>query len=285
MHELICTRSVGRMPENVTAEQRFSYVASAVSEWMDRTTGERPVAVPEPGSSLAGDDRLYPAFTVSLAVWHGLITATEHLDFFCNSFNAMKVTYPSAYFTVLRSALLGSSQAIWNLSPSSRPDRQKRTLIIASTDAGEERRLVSSMPMDVQVRNREIQRLETRVAEIDAAAQELGYPAGTSKKWKVNATEVVIEAARTALDNDMQEYAELLWRKTSGHVHGHAYSRVHQLDRNSMVRGPKGSNWARASASPEEVMTVLYATFLLTQSAWAIYDERRVCHQTPTCSP
>lgn len=52
---------------------------SAVELWAKRTSGDDsgPARV-EPGSSLSGDDKLFPDHPVSSVAWHGLITAVEH---------------------------------------------------------------------------------------------------------------------------------------------------------------------------------------------------------------
>ncbi|MFE5537096.1 hypothetical protein [Streptomyces sp. NPDC056492] len=222
-----------------------------VRSWEKRTSGEIPEFV-DPNSSLGADDRLYSEFTVSAAAWHGLVTAVEHTGFFFTALSATKTMYPSAYYTVLRTALLGAAQAVWVLAPSARAERQKRALTVAATNTEERRKFVADLPAATAelraLRDTEVAKVRQKLLDIDAAARRLGHPAGVGAKWRLNATEVVKQAAATGLEATVRDTPLVFWRMTSGHVHGHAYTRWMQIERDKVLHSADGTTWARATA-------------------------------------
>ncbi|MFF4433848.1 hypothetical protein ACFYZ4_32415 [Streptomyces sp. NPDC001513] len=254
-----------------------------VQSWEKRTSGSTPERI-DPGSSLGADDRLFPEFTVSSAAWHGLVTAVEHTGFTFTALSATRTMYPSAYYTVLRTALLGAAQAVWVLAPASREERQKRALTIAATNTDERRKFVNDLPAATDelraLRDAEAAKQEQVLLDIDAAAQRLGYPAGKGALWRVNATDVIKKAAIVALDPAVRDAPLMLWRMTSGHVHGHAYTRWLQIERENILQGANGTSWVRATADLDEVGPVAAACVMLTSTAWKQWDERRIDYRT-----
>jgi hypothetical protein len=276
-------RNVTHMTETGDWPARLSHMHGVVQDWMQRTSGEREPEGPEPGSSLAADDHLFPRHPVSSTAWHGLLTAVEHLSFFHTSLATSQTMYPSVYFTVLRTALLGSAQAVWVLAPASRPERQKRALTIAATDAREQRKVIAALPARSAAERAEQQTLigkqQDILAEIDIAATRLGFPAGKGAAWQLNATDVIDEAARVALDSDTRDYPPVLWRISSGHVHGHAYSRLLQVTRDRLYTNSNGQIWARSASSLDAVGAHAAACLLQTSHAWKQWDQRRRNHR------
>src|SRR4051794_8201886 len=113
-----------------------------VEEWCGRIT--RPPVTPAPGSSLARDDQAYCRLPASHLVYGGIVTAVEHLEFFRESFLATARTLPpTAYFTVLRTALMGVAQALWVLKPADRATRVEHALKIVRDDIHQSRGLLS----------------------------------------------------------------------------------------------------------------------------------------------
>ncbi|MFI5867464.1 hypothetical protein [Streptomyces sp. NPDC051546] len=254
-----------------------------VRSWEKRTSGHTPEFI-SPNSSLGADDRLYSEFTVSSAAWHGLVTAVEHTGFFFTALSATKTMYPSAYYTVLRTALLGASQALWVLAPGSRSERQKRALTIAATNTEERRKFVNDLPAATPElrarRDAEAAKELQKLLDIDAAAQQLGYPAGTGSKWRLNATDVIKKAAAVGLEESVRDTPLMFWRMTSGHVHGHAYTRWMQIELDKVQHAADGTMWARATADLDDVGPIAAACLMLTSAAWKLWDERRVDHRT-----
>ncbi|MGW4814320.1 hypothetical protein ACWEPB_22105 [Kitasatospora cineracea] len=270
------------MSEHAEWETRLGRMKQAVEVWMERTSGDeaRPPSA-EPGSSLAGDDRLFPEHPVSSVAWHGLITAVEHLDFTLSAMAATGTLYPSAYFTTLRAALLGASQAVWVLAPASRRERQERALTAAKANYEEQKKAYGAVPTttpEQQVLVAQAKaRLDTRIGEVTAAAVSLGVDPVKASRLKLNATEVIeLAAAQTVPGTMEQAYAMFLWRTASGHVHGHPYTRLLQLRSDHVVEEPDGRLWARHTSNVVEIGTAASAVVLITNKAWAIFDQRRI---------
>ncbi|MFF9011068.1 hypothetical protein ACF087_35505 [Streptomyces goshikiensis] len=262
--------------------ERVPYMDGIVRNWEKRTSGTTPERI-DPDSSLGADDRLFPEFTVSSAAWHGLITAVEHTGFVFTALAATRSMYPSAYYTVLRTALLGAAQAVWVLEPKTRAERQKRALTIAATNADERRKFVNDLPAATDelraLRDAQAAQQNQVLADIDAAAQRLGYAAGKGALWRLNATDVIKKAAAVDLDPKVRDAPLMFWRMTSGHVHGHAYTRWLQIERDNILKGANGASWVRATADLDQVGPVAAACVMLTSTAWKQWDERRIDHR------
>ncbi|KJY32865.1 hypothetical protein, partial [Streptomyces sp. NRRL S-495] len=94
---------------------------------------------------------------------------------------------------------------------------------------------------------------------------------------KVNATRVIeLAAAQAVPGKEEQAYAMFLWRTASGHVHGHPYTRLLQLRSAPIVEDPDGRLWARPTTNAVEIGTAASAVFMITNKAWALYDQRRI---------
>lgn len=170
------------------------------------------------------------------------------------------------------------------LAPSSRAERQKRALTIAATNTEERRKFVNDLTAATDelraMRDAEAAMQRQVLLGIDAAAQSLGHPAGVGAKWRLNATEVIKEAAACSLDPLVRDAPLMFWRMTSGHVHGHAYTRWLQIERDNIHAAADGSAWVRATADLDEVGPVAAAFIMLTSTAWKQWDQRRIDHRT-----
>ncbi|NUH43828.1 hypothetical protein HUF15_45360 [Streptomyces samsunensis] len=258
---------------------RMQRMRPVIESWVSRTSGQSQDEDIHEGSSLAGDDRDFERFPVSNAVWHALITAVEHLDFFYVALSKSKAMYPAAYYTVLRAALLGSAQAVWILAPASRVERRKRTLITAITDTNEQRKVIQSLPVSTDEEKDErdsyIEKLKERLEAATLAGGRLGFDESKVAAWSLNATNVIEEAAKVGLDAEQRGYAMVLWCMSSGHVHGHAYTRLLQLDRSLLTRRQDGTLWGQATATLDQVGAAAAAAWLMTRKGWELYDQRR----------
>ncbi|MDX2815740.1 hypothetical protein PV410_24775 [Streptomyces sp. PA03-5A] len=247
------------MSEHASWEARLGRMKSAVELWAKRTSGDDsgPARV-EPGSSLSGDDKLFPDHPVSSVAWHGLITAVEHLDFALTAMAKTQTLYPAAYFTTLRAGLLGAAQAVWVLDPRRRTERQTRALAAAAANYAEQRKAIGALSPTTPEQATELSalrdRLSNRLDEVAAAAESIGCDPARARKLSLVATDVIKKAASAALaGTPEQEYAMYLWRIGSGHVHGHPYTRYLQLRTDDLTKDADGRLWGRNTATITEV--------------------------------
>lgn len=91
---------------------------------------------PAPGSPLAADDATFPALPTSATAWYAITSALDHLSFGADTLTAEGVTVrrPHAFHTLMRSALMAASQALWVLSGDS-TTRTTRSLLVVSDEA------------------------------------------------------------------------------------------------------------------------------------------------------
>ncbi len=264
---------------------RLGRMRVPVAQWMKRTSGDDPGSLKvEPGSSLAGDDRIFPNHPVSSVAWHGLLTAVEHLDFALSALAKTQTLYPASYYTVLRAGLLGAAQTVWVLMPATRTERQMRGLRAAADNYNEQRKLtgalVASTRQEQQQLDMTVARMKDRLADVATAAVKIGCDPGKAHRLTLDATAMVKEAAGKALvsAHREQEYAMHLWRLGSGHAHGHAYTRQLQINAESLTEEADGQLWARTTVSLEHVGTAAAAVLLMTKKGFEMYDQRHQSH-------
>ncbi|WP_416958160.1 hypothetical protein ACNKF0_10500 [Nocardioides sp. T5] len=92
--------------------------------------GDVTQSVPEPGSALDLDDRTWPSLPLSQMGWQGMVCAWDHFDLARFTIDHER-GFPTAVYSVLRGALLASSQALWALGPDDSATRVERGLILA----------------------------------------------------------------------------------------------------------------------------------------------------------
>lgn len=261
---------------------RFDEMGTAVLAWRARI--EQPPVFAERGSSLAKDDETYPDMPASAVAYNGILTAVEHLEFFFAALDATRTLYPAAHYTTLRTALMGSAQAVWVLAAGDRTVRRARALRIAVDDLHQERKMFPDirefLPEDRHAA------IDARIAELDsllqkatAAAIGLNLSDTNVPKWTLNMTDVIRDAAEHVHgkgdeNTDIRASTRLLWRTQSGHAHGVPGSRQRLVRQGDPVVNPDGTGWARAGTTIEDVGVAAGAATLLTSEAWRLYDLR-----------
>ena len=252
-----------------------------IKAWFQRT-GEAPL-LPTAGSSLARDDQVYTRLPPSHLAYGGMVTAAEHLELFRVAFQASRTLYPSSYFTVLRTALMGSAQALWVLKPSQRAERIKHALQLARDDIRQSRNLLSvetpaELGLDQEViaaRNR----LDQRLVELQAATAAAGLDPGEVPDWRLNMTGMIktvsdLVHADGRGDPHTRHGASLLWRLQSGHAHATPSARIRQIREDRVVQTPGGTLTGQATTSASEVGSAAAAAVLFLNEAFRLYELR-----------
>lgn len=245
-----------------------------IEQWAQRTrTG--PVTA-QPGSSLARDDEIYPILPPSHLAYGGIVTATEHLEFFRVSFQSNRTLYPASHFTLLRTALMGAAQAVWVLK-GPQAQRCERALRLVRDDIQQQRGLLRDVAAQLAPEDCAAQQqlLDRRLREVQDAAAQLGLDPAKVPGWKLFMTEVIQDASELVHgDKDTWYGTSLLWRLQSGHAHGTPSARFRQILPDQLEHRANGMLWGRFEASFAEVGCAAAGAFLLLQEAWWLYDRR-----------
>ncbi|KFF58044.1 hypothetical protein JF66_21590, partial [Cryobacterium sp. MLB-32] len=155
---------------------------------------------PERGSPLAGDDAGFNELSVSNLASYSMATSTEPLDFCLSMMAKTQTMFPSAYLTVLRTALLTASHAAWILAPKSRQGRQMNALRLTADDVRSQVAMVrTAYVSDASVgkaKDAELLRLTRHQARLQEIADALGLKSDVTKPL-VNNTAIIEEVART----------------------------------------------------------------------------------------
>lgn len=261
--------------------RRLEKAFAAIEGWQTRV--EQEPLVPAPGSSLAADDQTLPSLPASHVAYNGLLVAVEHLHLVRATFKSTHLLYPAAYFTVLRTALMGASQAVWVLA-GSRQQRREHALQIVIDDINQRRKLLQdlgTLPTEHQTAaDQNLRKLAERLDEASTAANQLGLQFGDIGRYKLNMTTVIKEATELAFPGDNENNATIraragfLWRSASGHAHGTPSSRLTLIRVEDAVRRPDGSAVAKPDPSIDGISVSLFNATLMVSEAWRLYDLR-----------
>ncbi|MFI5591178.1 hypothetical protein ACIA5G_39430 [Amycolatopsis sp. NPDC051758] len=260
---------------------RIERMFPTIEAWFKRT-GEVP-PMPAPGSSLARDDQVYGRLPPSHLAYGGIVTAAEHLELFRVGLTASRILYPSSYFTLLRSALMGSTQALWVLKPRLRAERIAHALQLVRDDLRQSMNLLlvdtpAELGLDDDLDTARAG-LNRRLVELQAAAAAAGLDPDKVPGWRINMTEMIKTVSELVHadhrgDADTRHGASLLWRLQSGHAHATPSARVRQIRAEQVQQHPDGTLTGAATASFAEVGSASAAAVLFLNEAWRLYELR-----------
>lgn len=261
-------------------ETRIDRVSTVVQGWQHRLLAPD---VPDRGSSLAADDDAFPRMSCSQLAWWGMSVGVEHLDATLRLFNDQVAgggpILPAANFTVLRAALVGSSQAIVLLAPSKRQERVNYGLQIAHEEYRQVfnfRKRLLEHPGLVLAGREAADRNDylTRFAANRDEVADLLKARGVAPRLTDTA---MIERAAELSHTDpadaqlLQSSVMMEWALGSGAAHGRLLMTMH---RQSSFRTEAG-DVALFGSTYEQVAMPIVGVFLLLNQAWRVWDLRR----------
>ena len=235
--------------------------------WSARGHGQPEV--PQNGSELQGDDKIWTKHPISELARTSLLLAVEHLRLIRVVLDARQL-FSSAPLTTLRGALVGAAQAVWILSPDDRETRQVRGLTVIAEEY-----------VQLAKYYREGDRLDPGKVPADQWAwlnqrtADLAAVRGP-KPLSLVQTDLIAAALDAAFLNsaDKRVAGRLLWRQMSGdaHVLGWAVSqrttvRTRRADRT-------GLSILAAAGDLEYLADPFMCAFELARFGWSLFDRR-----------
>lgn len=243
-------------------EQALDDVSAIAAE-----TGVHPYE-PEPGSIMATDTQEmgfhFPA------VSNALVQAVDHLAATLDLIQARPALRVFAYPSLLRSALLGSAEAVWLMCPEEQSVRIARSYMISAEELKNHAAFASDYPEDpdgtaVDYRRR----FEAEIAELERI--------GVKERYQ--STNVIRIAAmyveqRLSLPLGSARWTVSQWRLMSAQAHGRTWDKRY---RRGYVKGEyRGEH--RLSGNVGTVATFgewFASTVGMTAIAWELFDDGR----------
>jgi len=258
------------------AERQALESIRAMYEDLDRwRVRSRGVERPESGSELAGDEAVWPYLDPAEVSKQALVSATQHLNLARAALEAGEL-FPTAHYSVLRGALVGSCMAVWILAPDVAEDRQQRALRVVDEFYKRALQYGDELEPYVDQTHPEAgpwldsrEHMRRRRAEAKSRWASAG---GLTKGQELNMTAVVGAAAgvvfipRDALD------VRLLWRQLSGDAHALTW----QLAGRSTLAQHVGGGMAEFAAGGNlpDLADVFGKCYRLTKRGWSLFDRR-----------
>lgn len=262
-------------------DKRLGKIKRALDHWRERVKSPETV---NSGSSLARDDRVHPELPCSQLAWSGLIMGVEHLDASISLIDHQtdrgQPIFPIATYTVLRGALLGSSQAALLLCTGPRAKRINYALRIAREEYRQVVTFRSETVSHAAVSESERQTLidddylgwaQNGIRRIDALLQEMG-----GSKGKLLDTDLIREAAKVVFRGDDADLLRLAlsveWRLGSGSSHGRLLMNMHRPQ--EATQDDDGQTLYFGTSKAKVTQQIATVSLVLNE-AWRMWDLRK----------
>jgi len=235
--------------------------------WFERS--KRQPEVPQHGSELFEDDKVWPRAPISEMTRVSLALSVEHLRLIRVTLDARQL-FPSAPFTTLRGALVGAAQAVWVLEPADRELRRSRGLTVIAEEYDE---LAKFFREADKVEPQTIP--ESQWAWLRERTTSLEAVRGTGPA-KLNQTQMIAAALDTAFASEPEKRrsGRLLWRQMSAdaHVLGWAMAQRARL----VTAAAKGEDLAilAAPGALEQTRDAFLCAHGLARCGWSLFDRR-----------
>ena len=246
-------------------EQRISEVNNEATE-----TGDHPNE-PEPGSEMALDKE--EMFYYFAAVWNALAQSVDHLGAVVDLIVSRPELRVFAYPSLLRTALLGSAEAVWLMGPRERSVRTGRAHLLSAEELRHHAAFLNDDP-------------EERGNPAGGAAvfkqrrdQELAILARTGFNEKYEATAIIREAGAHVeqimnVPQGTSRWYVSQWRMMSAQAHGRTWDKRYRAGYEAGVYNGE----QRVSVSRGTVETLgqwMSASVGVTAAAWSLFDDGR----------
>lgn len=269
-------------PSSEEWEERLAKIREALGHWRERVKFPDNVA---PGSSLSADDQVHPEMPCSQLAWWGLTVGVEHLDgcvaLVDHQLEHDRPILPAATFTVLRGALIGSSQAALLLCTRKREQRINYGLRIAREEylqalyfrgATAGHPAVAEMEGIVTPDSDFLDWPQEGIERVETLLKARGV---SRSNLKLKDTDLIKEAAKVVHSGEdaalLQLATEMEWRLGSGSAHGRLLMNRHRPQGHS--RGDEGRVAFFGTAKDMVVQQMATAWFLLNE-AWRMWELR-----------
>ena len=223
---------------------------------------------PAKGSPLAADDRRWASSPLSQHAWTCLASAWDHFDLARLTIEQRRA-FPTAVFSVLRGALLASSQGLWLVVEEDPNVRQERGLIFAQEWYHRRIQWQAELTPDLDVESAVVSTAQLKLLSDHLAA----VKALRTTKAKLEPTKI-IELAGKATFAEVPQQREIVreWRRLGGDAHGLGWPLLGQ-DRTWGATGDDGLTEAMVGASLVSVANAYLGAWLIYRKGLKRLDE------------
>ncbi len=263
--------------------ERLGQLDQALDSWRAYINQPRPV---QDGSSLAADDKLFPALAPSQLAWHGIASAVDHLDMFM-ALIRYGTSHPLAPNTVARTGMLSGAHALWLLDGPDRIERQKRGLRLAHEEFSRDRQAVHDIatlenPDPAKGLAEMKDYLDARTEWMDRALTVGAQLRMTVKDMKFfNDTMLLDEVAHRLVEHNPEDVdiiraVRIVWRTYSGVAHGLRWPVMYRAQYGEPVPGGvPGKVEARVTSSMGDLSMAACSIGIFLSSAIELFEKRR----------
>lgn len=241
-----------------------------LERWRLRVQG---LEIPQPGSELYEDNRVFVHHPISDAARMSLASAGEHLRLAWTAIKSGEL-YPSAHFTTLRGALVAASQAVYVLGPDEATSRRSRGLAVIVESYRRLRQFYGDCLSIPDLSNLERQAIQNQQRWLDGRIE--GAIAAGYQKGGISLTgEVIPYAAAYVYGNtpELEHSLNLQWRQMSGDAHALGWA----VTLRARLGPPKIGEPLSAGTvggSLADIAQPFESSYRLLKTGWSLFERR-----------
>lgn len=258
-------------------KQRIAAMIAPVTQWSART---KTPQVPEPGSSLAGDNM--DGLDVEAVVWYLMCISVEHVDFAITALVKVGLV-PTAYMSIVRTAYIAGVNALWVLMGKTRRERRLRALRLAAEDLKVQVAAINDFRTGEDTKaakDQAINDLRARQDALQFIAEELDSTEDV-RKMKVdqtgNVATIISESEDTKKDVDFANGLRHIWRSGSAAAHAQHHYGHSRIGRDNVVGKEGGKHVVMLTGDlSKDVGPAIAGAVLTLGRVFELYDAGRV---------
>ncbi|MFD2840989.1 hypothetical protein ACFSYH_10460 [Populibacterium corticicola] len=233
--------------------------------------------VPESGSAASRDDKETLVVKMSDSVSYFILTASQCLSQLADGLEKDDgVLRPIAPFVLLRTALIGASQALWVLQPKSRADRVSRLDRLTLESYRNMGNLVTEMSLESWISDEVTSSLESSAAHLSLLREK--YKEHKGKIEKPINTEIIKDVADILAPQESNRAIHVaireLWQSSSGYTHAFPWvMHVRHNDPEDRIQTPEG-NSRRIQTTYRDLGSGLGVVLLLVKTVLELWETR-----------
>jgi hypothetical protein len=266
------------------ARTRLPQTLQPVPAWSDRVRAHIPI---EPASSLAADDAPdSKLWQIGRLVNASMLSAVDHLRCLRDSLDKSEWLYIMAYDSLVRSALVAASQAVWLLS-GTRIQRRYRNLLIYRDEWRNEIAsygiLEGSDLVEADVLRAETDKLKRRLEATSPTLRAYQKEIGPGTPGDFQMTRMVAEVADMVFPKkDGKQVGNISYGVrmslsfTSAVVHAAPRAVMSRADRENAIDLGNGQKLMPISMSIPTLYQHTAGAVLILNEAWRLFDLRRI---------
>jgi hypothetical protein len=204
-------------------DRRIATMIETIEGWAYEIEHIGEAGVLPADCELAADNTIFVVLRPSDVAFQCLQSAITHLNFLAHWLKVTGRQWHQVHFTILRTALMGSAQALYVIGPTDRATRQARAIQLMCNDFKYEKQLLTSGLTPGEGSNERLAALAEYLVDAESKGRRLKQSVSPITTTKMIEEAVVLMPSQGDIHEMFTRAIDILWRGGSAHAHAAPY--------------------------------------------------------------